>query len=344
MPPVVVLVPAHNEECFIGATIQSLLNCDYIGEVEVIVIADNCTDATAAVAGASGVTVLSRDDPTLRGKSFALQFALDALGKRPSQPQAVVVVDADTVVEPNFLQCIGSRLVAGAAAVQVHYRAADGPGDLIGIRRLALSLVHWSRPLGLSRLGLGGGLKGNGMAFRWDAAEVALARNGLAEDAAATLALARAGIAVTFEPLTSVAGFMAGDYRSASVQDARWESGRMGLVSDGLKAAAQCARYRRPRLLPAVFEAIGLPLTLLFLMGAAGTMAGLAGFGSTVLAVVSVGSVGTYIAIGLAAARPSSADLKSLKSVPKFLLYKVLVFSSLATRRTGANWRRTARD
>lgn len=344
LPPLTVLVPAHNEERSVAATVRSLLACDYPGELEVVVIADNCTDATADVAAAAGATLLRRDNLRLRGKSFALQFALQALGERSRPLGAVAVVDADTVVSPNFAAAVGARLVSGASAVQVRYRAGEAPGDLAGLRRLALSLVHWSRPLGLARLGLGTGLKGNGMAFRWDAARVALARDGLAEDAAATLALARAGLAVTFEPRATVTGFMAREYEAARVQDARWEGGRMRLLPEGLKVALSCVRRGRYRLLPAVFEAIGLPLTLLGAMGAAAAVAGFSGTGNSLVGSAAVCSLGAYVALGLAAARPSATDLAAMRSVPRFIGHKALVFATLAGRRGGATWERTSRN
>src|SRR5258708_747412 len=52
-PTCVVLIPAHNEEAGIGATLKSLL--PQLGPKDrLLVVADNCEDATAAVAHAHG--------------------------------------------------------------------------------------------------------------------------------------------------------------------------------------------------------------------------------------------------------------------------------------------------
>ena len=61
---VAVLVPAHNEQGAIGAAVASLSAQDHPGELlEVIVIADNCNDDTAALAASAGATVWERDAP-----------------------------------------------------------------------------------------------------------------------------------------------------------------------------------------------------------------------------------------------------------------------------------------
>jgi cellulose synthase/poly-beta-1,6-N-acetylglucosamine synthase-like glycosyltransferase len=343
-PAIAVLVPAHNEAASVSATVRSLLGCPYGGRAELIVIADNCTDETASVAARAGATVVGRDEPTRRGKSFALRFGLAALEATGDRPDFVCVVDADTQVEPNFLSVVSARLAGGASAVQVHYRAAAGTTDLTRVRRLAFALVHWARPLGLGRMGFSGGLKGNGMAFRWDAAEVALSRDGLAEDAAATLALALAGVPVVFEPRTAVTGLMASEYRSAGVQDTRWERGRLGLMPAGFRTALACVRRGRVRLLPAVFETVSLPLTLLAALGISGALAALAGFGSITLAAGALCSLGAYVTLGMLAARPSLADIAAVRSVPRFLAHKLSVFGNLALRRGSPEWKRTARD
>src|SRR3954453_21104955 len=65
------VVPAHNESAGIAATVRSLLGVDYPAQLfDVLVVADNCQDDTAAQARASGATVLERQDPEHRGKGY----------------------------------------------------------------------------------------------------------------------------------------------------------------------------------------------------------------------------------------------------------------------------------
>src|ERR1700760_1048731 len=74
-----VVVPAHNEESGITRTVKSLLAMDWpADQFRVLVVADNCTDDTAAVARAAGALVLERHDMTLRGKGYALRYAFES--------------------------------------------------------------------------------------------------------------------------------------------------------------------------------------------------------------------------------------------------------------------------
>ena len=167
---------------------------------ELIVVADNCMDETAIEAQTAGANVLVRSDSARRGKSFALDFALTHLSAREQTPDAVIFVDADSTVSATFYDAIAGRLHRGADVVQVHYAVSESDAPLVRLRSLAFALVHWARPLGAARLGLGGSLKGNGMAFRWAVVRDGFAGTGITEDAAATLALARRGIAIRRVP------------------------------------------------------------------------------------------------------------------------------------------------
>src|SRR4051812_8023575 len=63
------VIPAHNEETGIAVTVASVLALDYPRSLfRVLVVADNCTDATAAVAAAAGSDVLVRNVADVRGK------------------------------------------------------------------------------------------------------------------------------------------------------------------------------------------------------------------------------------------------------------------------------------
>ena len=71
-----IIVPAHNEELMLAQTLQSLRAQDFPRECyEIVVVADNCSDRTAEVARACGVTVLERISADERAKGYALNFA-----------------------------------------------------------------------------------------------------------------------------------------------------------------------------------------------------------------------------------------------------------------------------
>src|SRR5262249_33750666 len=100
------LVPAHNEEAVIGKLLESLSELDYpADQYTVHIVADNCTDTTAELARASGYALVhERSDQEKRGKGFALSWLLEQLEKDQLTYDAYIVLDADSVVDPAFLQ------------------------------------------------------------------------------------------------------------------------------------------------------------------------------------------------------------------------------------------------
>jgi hypothetical protein len=338
-----VIVPAHNEEALVARTVDSLRATSMTPRPEVLVVADNCTDATAAVASAAGATVLERHDLERRGKSFALDFAIEHLRARDLPPDAVVVVDADTTVAPGFFEAIASRLATGSKVVQAHYAASPAETDLGRLRRLALGLVHWTRPLGAARLGLPTTLKGNGMAFAWAVARDGLPGAGITEDAASTIELARASVVADFEPAARVQGAMASRYEAARTQDLRWEGGRASLLPAALSCAAGALRRGDLRAAAAAAEVASPPLTL---AGAAAMMTlamGLAGLGSARLGLASAASLCAYVTLGLAATRPERRDLVALATAPRFVAHKLRIYADLASGGGRREWERTDR-
>ena len=341
---IAVVVPAHNESACIGRTLASLLAAEGSRASAILVVADNCSDDTAAVARTFGVTVLERNEPTVRGKSHALDFALAYLRSLQIPPEAVAFVDADSTVSGNFLARAGGRIGDGAKVVQVHYAVAPGESSLVRLRRLAFALAHWARPLGASRLGLGTTLKGNGMVLRWELVQDGFAGAGLAEDAAMTLALARRGIAVDFEPRATVWGEMAATYRQATVQDQRWEAGRFSLMSRALLIALRAAIRLRFRAAAGALEVASLPLTVVGLLALVPMAAVATGSLPASLAVSPLAVLGASVLTGWLAARVSRTDLAALITAPRFLAHKLRVLATLSLHRGPREWQRTARD
>lgn len=337
-----VIVPAHNEELLLGACLDSLLADVHSPRPEIIVVADNCSDGTAGIARARRVTVLERADRAERGKSYALEHALAHLRTCTAPPDAVVVIDADTTVGPGFLRAMADRLSGGAEAVQAYYQAAP-EGEVAALRRLALMLLHYARPLGASRLGLGTGLKGNGMALRWAVVRDGLGGAGITEDAAMTVDLAGRGVRVAFAPLATVLGHMAATYGGAAVQDRRWEAGRLSLAGRALASGVRALRRGDVACAAAAFEVASLPLSLLVALAGAGAALGLVGIGPLWLALAAPASLVTYAGTGWAAARATRRDLRALAAAPRFLVHKASVYAGIAAGRGPAEWQRTGR-
>ena len=161
-----VIIPAHNEEAGIARTVTNLSKVDWPVELRrIVVVADNCSDATAERAREAGATVLVRHNQDLRGKGYALQLAFEQ-SQKDGYADAVVVVDADTQVTSNLLHAFALRLEAGAHAVQAHYGVLNPEASWrTRLMAVAMALFHKVRSLGRERLGVSCGLRGNGMCF-----------------------------------------------------------------------------------------------------------------------------------------------------------------------------------
>ena len=339
---IVVVVPAHDEERSIGACLRSLqaaIEAD--GQAALVVVADHCADATAAIAAAAGARVLVRSAPGKPGKGFALHHAWQQL--RVESFGALAVVDADTVVEPDFIVAIRRHLERGADGVQVRNLGIN-PGDSIRTRLLSLGLlaINVVRPLGRDRLGLSAGLTGNGFAVRRETLETApFSQRSITEDLEYHLRLVMAGCRVRFVDSSAVWSRMPVTGREAVQQRARWEGGRLnvalrwtprllrGLVSGRWELAEPLLDLL---LLPLAYHAALLVLTVM-VPWTPGRYWGGAG-----LAVVAL-HVGLAAQIG-----GRLQDLSALPAAPFYLAWKLVSAGRiLASARPNAAWNRAQR-
>jgi cellulose synthase/poly-beta-1,6-N-acetylglucosamine synthase-like glycosyltransferase len=344
-----VLVPAHNEEGVIARLLTSLSRLDYPPEsVDICVVADNCDDATASTARALGANVYERFDDSKRAKGFALRWLIQQLEDQGRTYDAFVVVDADSVLAENFLQCMNARLESGAQVIQAYYSVLNPDhSSIAGLRYAALSAVHYLRPLGRSRFGLSAGLKGNGMCFtasimqrfawRWFT---------LAEDVEFHLALVEQDIRVEFAPETWVKADMPVTLRQASSQNARWERGRLQLIRQHVPRLLWLGVRRRSWIqVDAAAEQLIPPLSVPFALSAVAVVgawllgsAGLAG-----AAAVCLGGYVLYLLAALALVRAPLRIYLTLGVAPAYVVWKVGLYvrSLFSTRNTA--WVRTAR-
>ena len=139
-----IVVPAHNEESGIGQTVASLLAVDYPrGLFRLFVVADNCADRTAQRAAEAGAQVLVRSDPDHRGKGYTLAYAFTR-SLSDGFADAIVVVDADSLVSDNLLLAFASRLEKGASVLQADYGVRN-PSSSWRTRMMTIALAAFHR-------------------------------------------------------------------------------------------------------------------------------------------------------------------------------------------------------
>lgn len=166
----IIALPANNEESVIGNLIKSLKMQDYDKSLfDIYVIADNCTDKTAEVARENGVIVYERFDETKKTKGYALNWFLDKMKDKKEDYDALLVFDADNVVDKNFLNVMNKKLCQGEVLVQ-GYRDIKNPTDTWVSGGYAIFYWTMNRLYHLARYNMGLSPLINGTAFmvKWD--------------------------------------------------------------------------------------------------------------------------------------------------------------------------------
>lgn len=346
----VVLIPAHDEETGIAATLSSVLCCEYPAQSRrVIVIADNCNDATAAIARESGVEVWERSDLDNRGKGFALAWALDRLSTEDDGFEAVVMVDADCLVSSNLLEAVGNRLGAGAEAIQVDYVAGNPEDSHISALRFAgFMLADTVRFRGKERLGLSCGLVGTGMAFTRELlAQAPWTTTGLVEDGEYHMRLVLAGKRAQFVPEAWVSQAVPTSMQTSSEQQARWEKGRWELAKHWGPRLISAGLARRDVVrLHAGLECLVPPQSIIA-MGSAGSAIGALLLRSRRLLAFSALTMVAQLAFvlgGLRLVRAPTSVYRALLMAPALIAAKLALYGRLLLGKGPTSWVRTERE
>lgn len=345
------VVPAHNESAGIGETVASLRNVDYPSELfEVVVVADNCSDDTADKARAAGATVIERTDTERRGKGYALDHVFSST---PAEVDAVVVIDADTLVSPNLLHAFAARRELGAKAVQADYAVRNpNAGWRTRLMAVALGAFHIVRSRARERLELSCGLRGNGMCFSTELLrEIPHRAYSVVEDVEYGLRLGESGQRIFYTDEAHVYGEMVTTAAAANSQRRRWEEGRKLLVSQNAARILKAGLSRPDRvLLDLGLDLIIPPLSTIAVLMLVGSMLGgalafalhapgiaLSAYGAGVAAVV------LYVLRGWSVSGTGLRGLLDLALAPVYVIWKIALRFTRPTRAT-SDWVRTKRE
>ena len=199
-PGVSVVVPAHNEELGIAATLRSLVATGY-PDLDIVVVDDGSTDRTAAVVARLGLPQVRLVRQANAGKPAALNA-----GIRLARHDILVLADADTVFEPGAVRA----LVAPFATARRSTVGAVSGNAKVGNRRGLLGRwqhIEYVVGFNLDRrmydiLQCMPTVPGAIGAFRREALEAVggVSADTLAEDTDLTMAICRAGWRVIYVP------------------------------------------------------------------------------------------------------------------------------------------------
>ncbi|OGT91766.1 MAG: hypothetical protein A2286_06870 [Gammaproteobacteria bacterium RIFOXYA12_FULL_61_12] len=345
-----VVIPAHDEALSIGRTLSALLP-ELEGQDRVLVVADNCTDATATVAAGLGVEVLERKDPDRRGKGFALDFALKHL--RPDPPEVVVFLDADCELTPGSLEELAQVAQSRGRPAQAHYRMRqDGDLDRPGVAGFAWRLRGLVRPMGLAALGMPCQLYGTGMALPWAVLErLSLASGHIVEDMKLTLDLIDEGALPLFCADACVISAFPATEEAAAGQRRRWEHGHIAtILGHGLPALWRSLRKGDPQRLALALDVCVPPLSLFLVLLALATLLILPAvlffdLGQGALALLGLSWGLTLAGLFLAWFRfgRDLIPVRRLLLMPIYVASKLLLYLEFFTRRQ-KEWNRADRE
>ncbi|MDD3363909.1 MAG: glycosyltransferase family 2 protein [Syntrophomonas sp.] len=164
------ITAAHNEEAVIRYHLDSLKQLNYPVELfDIYVIADNCTDNTAAVARHEGANVFERFSPQ-KGKGCALEWMFNEklFTMEDEKYDAICLFDADNVVSSNFLLEMNSKLKKGFRSIQ-GYLDTKNPNDSWVTASYATAYWSMNRMWQLARFnkGLSNALGGTGVCLEY---------------------------------------------------------------------------------------------------------------------------------------------------------------------------------
>ncbi|QYJ05088.1 glycosyltransferase family 2 protein [Nocardioides panacisoli] len=236
---ITVLIPAHNEEDCIGATIASLESQEPPPH-RIVVVADNCTDGTVGIAREAGVEVFETVGNTHK-KAGALNQALEQMLPGQGDNDLLMVMDADTVLDAGFLAEAARRMTADRALMAVGglFYGEDGKGVLGQFQRN--EYTRYARELGRRR-GRVFVLTGTASIFRPRALRTVAASRGvlipghhgevydtvaLTEDNELTIALKSLGGLMVSPPGCTVVTEVMPSWRALWNQRLRWQRGAL---------------------------------------------------------------------------------------------------------------------
>ncbi len=349
-PCVAVLVPAHNEENVIPATLDSLNNALPEGG-KVIVVADNCSDQTASIARDHGATVIERHDTVNRGKGFALAAGLASMESSP--PDVVIIVDADCTVTPTTLTDLAKTAQHTRRPVQGVYllHPPDTKNTKAVVSAFAFMVKNQARPRGMDLLNLPIPLTGSGMAFPYDLIKNAnLATGNIVEDLALGLELAEQGHGPILCDAARITGALPSAGVDAVTQRTRWEHGYLSTLLTKTPALLIKGVVKlRPSLIAVAIDLAVPPLSLL-VMAALATLAAtsvigwwLNDYGPAALAACSLALAGIALILAWARYARASLPMSAALAIPGYILWKLPIYLKFVLGRE-KDWVRTGRD
>lgn len=249
-----ILIAARNEEAVIGNLIASIQAQDYPKElVDVFVVADNCTDGTAAVATKAGAICYERKDSLHRSKGYALQFLVERIRRDfgIDHYEGYFIFDADNLLKKDYIRRMNEAFDAGEKIVTSYRNIKNFSANWIS----ASYGIHWLRTCrmehrGRSLLHMACRVQGTGYLFASELIQDGWNYTCLTEDRAFCADAVAKGYRISYQHQAEFYDEQPEDIHTALRQRLRWAKGNLLVTKQtGGKLLARIFRgkglYRR---------------------------------------------------------------------------------------------------
>ena len=226
-----IVIAARNEKYVIGNLLDSINKQDYPKELlTTFVVADNCTDNTAAIAKKNGAIVYERFDEYHKTKGYALQFLFEKIEADYGIKNfdGFFVFDADNLLKDNYISKMNDAFSSGVKIVTSYRNTKNFDENWIA----STYALHWIRSIrtnhrARSVLHLATNIQGTGFLFANE-----IVRNGwhytsLTEDRALTADAVAQGYEITYQDEAEFFDEQPVSLKVALRQRLRWSKGHL---------------------------------------------------------------------------------------------------------------------
>jgi 1,2-diacylglycerol 3-beta-glucosyltransferase len=314
-----VFVAARNEEAVLDPTLRAIMDHKRPRD-RVLVVADRCHDRTASIARRHGTLVLERPEGSEPGKAAALnaglRFASDL------EWDAVVFVDADSVVEPGFFDACEQVLGTGASVAQARSEAERRPGALGGASVAMSALGGVALARGRDVMHGWVRLKGSGMVLRRELAVTHVFQAlGASEDAQLSLELCIRGYRHRHVDRARLRFAVAASMKDAATQELRYESGRLAMARRYVPRLMRARGFAsKDAVVHLCTPPVSVSVLLLVLASACALLGGW--YGVALVGVGLLAALALDVVIALREARVGREGWLALLLAPAYLLWK----------------------
>lgn len=226
-----VLIAARNEETVIGNLIDSIKDQDYPGDcVSIFVVADNCTDSTAAIARENGAVCYERFDSEHRTKGFALQFLVRQIARDYGIEafEGYFIFDADNLLKRDYITRMNEAFDAGEKIITSYRNTKNFSDNWIS----ASYGLHWLRTIrtehrARSLFRLATRIQGTGFLFANELIRDGWNYTSLTEDRAFCADAVANGYTITYNHAAEFYDEQPTDMKIAMRQRIRWARGHL---------------------------------------------------------------------------------------------------------------------